>query len=222
MLKVIKNNKVLQKRLREWKKQKTRLIVFCGQRKSGKDVFIQYLKKHYGGLHHYRIAFAISIIAQILDLPSDRKILHALFGVNKILFPILGESAYKRVVARLLDKERPRLAIVEAIRTKEEYQEFVVKRKGMLIGISAPARLRYERALRDITKNKEKRDEGRMTFKEFLGDQKKETGEYSPIEREVSWIIKRADFIIENDTQHKRECYPDMENIAAFLKLKKK
>lgn len=185
-----------------WRKQKVRLLVLAGRRKSGKDVFVEYVMKHYPVFKHYRIAEAPALIARILELPPDRAILHKLFAINKLLYPLLGESVYKRRVARLLDRERPRFAIVEAIRTKEEYEEFVLKRKGILIGITAENRLRYERALLDIKSGyKEKQDEGRMSFLEFMAQEK------SPIEREIDWIIQHAHFIVENNYRTKRPLY---------------
>src|SRR3989338_3988979 len=125
----------LKRAVADWRRQKVRLIVVAGRRKSGKDVFVDYVMRHYSGFKHYRIAEAPILIARILELPPDRKVQQALFGVNKLLYPLLGESAYKRRIARMLDREKPRFAIVEAVRTKEEFTEFVVKRKGILIGV---------------------------------------------------------------------------------------
>ena len=174
-----------------------RLLVVAGRRKSGKDVLVDYIMKHYRGFTHYRIAEAPVLIAKILELPPDRKVQQALFGVNELLRPLLGESVYKRRVARLLDRERPRNALVEAIRPKEEYEEFVVKREGILIGVTAPDRMRYARALRDAKHSAEKRDEGNMTFREFMAHER------VPIERDIDWIVARAHFILENNyTRH--------------------
>src|SRR3989338_1302717 len=138
--------KSLQKRIALWKRQKTRLLVLAGKRKAGKDVFIEHVMRNYPGFKHYRFAQAPDLIAKILELPIERRIQQALFGVNALLYPMLGEAAYKRRVAKLVDREKPKLAIIESARTKEEYEEFVIKRKGILIGFKADDKIRYERA----------------------------------------------------------------------------
>ncbi|MBI2640830.1 MAG: hypothetical protein HYW91_03020 [Candidatus Sungbacteria bacterium] len=199
-----------------WKRQKTRLLVLAGRRKTGKDVLLSYVMRNYPGFRHYRIAEAPTLIARILGLASDRRVLHALFGVNKILYPILKESAYKRRVARLLDGEKPKLAIVEAARTKEEYEEFVRNRKGILVGITANDSIRYERALADAKKISEKRDEGKMSFNEFM---KKE---YSLIEREIDWIVRRAHFVLDNSQNKKAPFYRAIDEAMKRLGFRKK
>ncbi len=197
------------------RRQKALLLAVAGKRKTGKDVLVDYVMKNYPGFKHYRIAEAPTLIAKILELPPDRRVQQALFGVNKLLYPILGESVYKRRVAKLLDREKPKRAIVEAIRTKEEYEEFVVRRGGVLIGVTADDRLRYRRALRDAStaKRGEKRDEGRMTFKQFMAR------ENLDIERDIDWIIKRAHFILVNNHKNKKPFYGAVEDLMRKLKI---
>lgn len=199
-----------------WKRQKTRIIVLAGRRKTGKDVFLDYAMKNYGGFRHYRIADTPALIAKILELPADRRVYHVLFGVNTILYPILGESAYKRRVAIMLDRERPRFAIVEAARTKEEYREFVKKRNGILIGVVADDRVRYERALQDAKVSRDKRDEGKMTFQKFMAKER------SPIEREIDWIVRRAHFILDNSHNKRAPFYGAIDLVMKELGFKKK
>ena len=141
--------------------------------------------------------------------------MHALFGVNKLLHPLLGESAYKRRVAKILDRERPRLAIVEAVRTKEEYEEFVVKRKGILVGTKADDLVRYGRSLADA-KKREKQDESKMSFQEFMARER------HPTEREIDWITNRAHFILDNSHDKKTPFYGAIDKIMRRLGFKKK
>ena len=197
-------------------RQKTRLLVLAGRRKTGKDVLLSYVMRNYPGFKHYRIAQGPDLIAKVLGLPVERRIEHALFGVNALLYPILGESAYKRRVAKLLDHERPLLAIVEAIRTKEEYDEFVVKRKGVLIGIKADNRLRHIRALRDAGKAVRKKDEDKMSFREFM------VKELFPLERKIDWIVNRAHFVLDNSHNKKAPFYKAIDEVMRRLGFKKK
>src|SRR3989344_1168830 len=214
------SKKVIHKISREGKRKKarpeTRLMVVAGRKKSGKDVLVDYIMKNYRGFRHYRIAEAPVLIAKILELPPDRATLHKLFEINALLRPVLGKSAYMRRVSILLEREKPKFAIVEAIRTKEEYEEFVVNRRGILMGVMADGKIRYERALQDSRTQKEKRDEGKMTFKEFM--QK----ENSPIERDADWIVKRAHFVLENNFKTKIPFEREIDNVMVKLGFSKK
>ena len=207
--------KNLEKTIQEWRKKPVSLLVLTGRRKTGKDVLAEYIMKKYPIFKHYRIAEAPNLIAKILELPLDRKIQHALFGVNKILYPILGELAFKRRVAKILDREKPKFAIVEAVRLPEEYEEFVVKRGGILIGIAADDKIRYARGVGDAKKSLEKRDEGKMTFEEFMEREK------VVIEKDIDWIVKRAHFVIENNYADKEKYYQVIDGIMKTLGFKK-
>src|SRR3989338_3127087 len=209
------SKKVIHKISREGKRKKarpeTRLMVVAGRKKSGKDVLVDYIMKNYRGFRHYRIAEAPVLIAKILELPPDRATLHKLFEINALLRPVLGESAYKRRVAILLDREKPKRAIVEAVRIKEEYEEFVVKRGGILIGVVADDQIRYARALKDAKNSREKRDEGKMTFRQFM--QK----ENSPIERDIDWIVSRARFVLGNNYKNRTPFYRAIDATMSAL-----
>lgn len=211
MLKRISQN--LTKTIRGWRKKPVSLLVLTGQRKTGKDVFVHYVMKKYPVFKHYRIAEAPNLIAKILELSLDRKIQHALFGVNKLLYPILGELAFKRRIAIILDREKPKFAIVEAVRLEEEYEEFVVKRGGILVGIVTDDKIRYARGLEDAKKSLEKRDEGKMTFKEFMDREK------VPIEKEIDWVVKRAHFVIENNYTDEKMYHQAIDKIMKLLGL---
>lgn len=208
----LKSKRVIHK----WRRQRIRLLVLAGRRKSGKDVFVEYVMKNYSGFKHYRIAEAPSAIARLLELPVDRRVQHALFGVNALLYPLLGESAYKRRVAKILDREKPKFAIVESVRTREEYEEFVQKRRGVLVGVTAVDRVRYERALQDAPKNMEKRDEGKMTFFKFMAKER------TVIERDIDWIVSRAHFVIENNNKSRTPFYREVDKVMAALGFKKR
>lgn len=216
------NERKLEKVMAEWRRAKPRIIVLAGPRKAGKDKLRLYIKKNYRGFRDLRIADAIVKIAKVLEIEPERRVFHALFGVNQLLRPILGQSAYLRRVGRILDREKPSLVIVQAARTGEEYKELVLKRKGILIGIKADPKIRYERAVADVKRLNEKRDEGRMSFKDFMGDPKKETGEYSPIEREISSIVRRAHFVVDNNYHSPALFYRNIDEIMKFLGIKKK
>lgn len=207
---------ITRKILSSWKRRKTRLLVFTGKKKSGKDALLFYVLRNYKGFRHYRIAEAPLRIAKVLGLPPDRRVFHALFGVNKMLYPLLGESVYKRRVARMLDRDRPHLAIVETVRTKEEYEEFVVKRNGLLIGVTADDHIRYKRAVTDAKGGREKRDEGKMSFREFMAR------ELVPIEREIKWIVARAHFILENSYTKKALLYRAIDQVMTQLGFQKR
>lgn len=218
----MERNRKFKKIIAEWRRLEPRIIVLAGPRKAGKDKLRLYLRRNYRGFRDLRIADAIVKIARVLEIEPERRVFHALFGVNHLLRPILGQSAYVRRIGRILDRERPELALVQAARTEEEYREFVLKRNGILIGIKANPKIRYERAVADVKRLSEKRDEGRTSFNDFLGDPKKETGEYSPIEREISKIVARAHFIVENNYKTPALFYREIDKIMKILGVPKK
>ena len=201
----------LKKIIQEWHKRSMSLLVLTGRRKTGKDVLLDHIMKKYLVFKHYRIAEAPNLIAKILELPLDRKIQHALFGVNKLLYPILGELAFKRRVAQILDREKPKFAIVETIRLKEEYEEFVIKRGGILIGVVADDKMRYKRAVQDAKNSLEKKDEGKMTYTEFMELEK------MPVEKDIDWVVGRAHFIIENNYTDKKKYHQEIDKIMKVL-----
>lgn len=211
----------LQKTIARAKRSRVCIITVAGRRKAGKSIFVEYLKTQYPGFRHVRIADAPLAVTKVLGLPPDRQIYQALFGINTLLFPILKESVFKRRAAEILDREKPKHAIVEALRTEEEYQEFVAKRGGILVGINAHPKIRYQRTLSDARQSKEKQDEAALSFKEFIGDPHKKTGEYRPIERGVGRIIKRSHFILENNST-KTDFYGEIDEVMRFLGVKKR
>lgn len=208
--------KQLQKEISRWKKQKTRLLALTGKRKSGKDMFVDYIMKNYPGFKHYRFTDAPDAFARILELPIERRIQQALFKVNKLLFPILGESAYKRRVAILVEREKPKLALIEAVRTKEEYEEFVVRRGAFLIGFTADDRVRHQRALRDVRKKDRKQDEDKMSFAEFMQKER------PLIERDIDWIVNKSHVVIENNFSSPKPLLDLIDKLMKELGLKKR
>jgi hypothetical protein len=203
-----------------WQEQPTRIILLAGRRGTGKDEVQDYLLAHYPHMPIYRIADGPTGVANFLRIEPTRAVQHALFGLNKLLYPILGESAYKRLVAMRLDEDQPAHAIVAALRTEEEYKEFVVKRKGILIGLCALPKVRFGRTrIRAQMGSLEKNDEGTFTFEEFMGNQEKQTGEYHPIEREIDLIVDRAHFIIENNFDKLEPFHAELANVTNKLGL---
>lgn len=204
-----------------WQEQSTKIILLAGRRGTGKDEVQKYILARYPHMPTYRIADGPTGVANFLRIEPTRAVQHALFGVNKLLYQILGESAYKRLVTMRLDEDRPAHAIVAALRTEEEYQEFVVRRRGILIGLSASPEVRFERArTRAQMGASEKNDEGTFTFQEFMGDREKQTGEYNPIEREIDLIVDRAHFIIENNFDMLDPFHAELAKAMSQLGLK--
>lgn len=214
------DSRELQTALYRWRRRKNRLLLISGQKKAGKTTLLKYLKRHYGDFLHIRFADAPMKIAKILEIPPDRRVFHALFGVNALLRPILGESAYKRRVARILDRTNPPLALIEAIRTDEEFQEFFVKRGGIQLGVAADLKVRFKRILADALG--EKKDEAEFTYEQFVGDPEKQTGEYHPIEREIAGIVARSHFILDNNSDNPRDLYRQIDEVMKQLGIPKR
>lgn len=200
--------------LEQWRARTPRLLVIAGLRKAGKTVAISYILKNFQPLSHIRIADAPFRIAEILKIQPSREVYHALFYINELLRPVLGEAAFKRRAAKILDEERPPLALVDAIRTWEEYDEFVRKRGGILIGIHADDAARHRRATGEAAIG-EKEDERSMSLEEFLAK------EQHPIEREIKAIVARSHILIENNHEDAPPFFDAIDLELGRLGLKK-
>lgn len=213
---------ILKNDLTLWHAQKIKIIGIAGKRRTGKDAFLACLEAEYSGITYYRIAEAPVEIAKILRLPPDREILDTLFGVNALLRPIIGESAYKRRVAKLIEEERPACALVAALRTEEEYEEFIVKRGGILIGLRASLEVRFKRTQSAAGSQNEKSDEATIPLDRFKGDPEKGTGEYHLIQREIDSVVDRSHFVIQNDFDTLPPFHEAIRDVLSALGIKKK
>lgn len=204
----------LKETIQAWYSKDIRLLALAGKRKTGKTIFTGYLKSKYAPFLHIRIAEAPVMIAELLRLDPTREVLHALFGLNDLLRPVIGESAFKRRAAILLDESKFSLALVESIRTEEEYEEFVIKRGAILVGLYADLKTLYKRALSEMDVS-EKRDESKFSFEEFVAK------ENHPIEREIAGIVDRAHFKIENNHDSPEPFYAELDVVMYELGLQK-
>ena len=191
--------KISKDTLRAWQARDIKIIAIAGKRRTGKDILQNHIRGKFPTIPQYRIADAPTEIARILRIEPSREAQHALFGVNALLFGLLGESAFKRRVSLMLKEDAPPIALIAALRTEEEYYEFVTKWGGILIGLRASFETLHDRARSAARTGGEKRDEAELTFQAFMGDPVRGTGEYHPIEREIEGIVARAHIIIENN-----------------------
>ena len=116
----------------------------------------------------------------------------------------------------MLDQDKPKVAIIESVRTKEEYEEFVVKWNGVLVGVKADDRTRYIRALQDAKRRVRKQDEDKISYRRFISKER------SVIERDIDWIVNRAHFVIENNYKNRAPFYREVDKVMSALGFKKK
>ena len=160
------------------------IISVAGHPSSGKDTVAEYIAEHYdffnwsGGdaLRKY-------IRENNLGEPTREKLSELSIKLRKERGPdFLTRIAFETKTPRLL---------ISGTRTVAE-AESIKKHKGILIAVTAPRALRYERA----------RERGRVgddvSFEQFSAIEEKEASGKDPSAHNVDGVISMADYVIEN------------------------
>lgn len=160
------------------------LFGIVGEQFSGKDTVADYLVKKHGAFH-IRQSHILDEILSALGLPISRRNemdlgigLRQMFGTQTV-----GEAVKKR-----LEKSAKELQVVQGIRFQEEFDIFR-EMGAKIIYITAPAEIRYERAMR----RQEKSDDQTQTFDQFLNTEKTE-----PTEVGIPELGAKADLKLDN------------------------
>lgn len=159
------------------------IIGLVGEKLAGKDTAANFLvEKH--GAYHVRFTHLLDDILGILDLPISRR--------NEIdlglgLRGIFGEKVLGTAVISRVEKSNAAMVVINGIRMDE--MEEVKKIGAKIIYVTASPKIRYERFM----KRHEKTDDGKMSYQEFL-DQEKERTEIG-----IPELGRHADFKIVNE-----------------------
>jgi dephospho-CoA kinase len=161
------------------------VLGLTGKRGSGKDTMAEYLRKKYG----------FSVLTYTNDVlgPLLRQMGKGMTRENLIALALdMRQKSGKHVLTQLIcDKiERDGCWAVSGVRYPEEVSHFRKRFGGAfrLIRIECGTRKRYERVKKRGTKG-----EGRLTLKQFMAIEEKET------EKVINQTIKLADFSIDNN-----------------------
>jgi len=167
--------------------QKKLVMGITGTNGAGKGTVVDYLIKK-KGFKHFSASGLITeeLIKKNRPVNRDNMIL-----MGNELRAKNGANYLARELLRRASKENAN-SIIESIRTPGEVEE-LKKNNGILIAVEANQRLRYERNLkRGSTKDK-------VSFEEFVAQEKQEMVSDDPNKQNLSACKKAADYVIENN-----------------------
>lgn len=158
-------------------------IGLSGRIGSGKTVISKHLQKRYGAREH-RFSEILEGVLDRLHLPHNRENLQKL---GKSLREELGQDVIVNAMKTDLQEETARIVVIDGIRYKNEVEMLRSLKENVLIFVSAPAELRYERSVKRGI-----RGEAAMSFEEFMEKEKAAT------ERWIDELAGEADYVLDN------------------------
>jgi len=161
----------------------TLYIGLAGRIGSGKTVVSKHLQDNYGA-NERRFSEILEEILGTLRFPIKREYLQKL---GKVLREEFGHGILVEVMKKKLEEETSDAIVVDGVRYENEVDMLRSLEDSILIFVSAPSELRYERVVKRGT-----RGEAAISYDDFLKNEEAAT------EREVGAVEKQADFILEN------------------------
>lgn len=164
-----------------------KVIGLVGEKGSGKQTFVNILKSLYPDKNIRQVRFS-DILAQTLmiwDIPNTRPNLQKLAIIMNDAF---GTQALAKAARFSIEGDRADIIVFDGVRTKDEEKLVKSFKNSILLYITAPAKLRFER----LKKRSEKIGETGLSFEQFSLEEK------SKRETQVPEIGQRADIKIEN------------------------
>jgi len=170
------------------KNTKKKIIIgLTGKMASGKGTVVKYLiKKH--KVDTYKFSKILRDILDRLYLEKSRKNIQ---NTSTFLRKNFGEDCLARAITEDVKKSKNKLIIVDGIRRLVDIK-YLIKEKNIkfyLIAIEIDPKIAYQR----LIKRNENKGDNKKTYQQFLADQRKES------DREIPKVIKKADFIIDNN-----------------------
>ncbi len=160
------------------------IIGILGEKLAGKDELAKYLQDQHGAFY-VKYSQIIDEILNILNIPITRRseidLGHALRGQFKT-------NVFWAAMKKRISESWVELKVIGSIRLPDELAD--AKALGAkIIYITAPAELRYDRFM---NLRREKGEDGKQTFEEFVAQEQEWT------EIQIPQLGARADFKIEN------------------------
>jgi dephospho-CoA kinase len=162
-------------------------VGITGTNASGKGTAVDILKEF--GFKHYSVRDYL-----VKELEKEKREVNRA-NMRDIANEIRSEHGPGYIVAKLYEQasKKGENAVIESIRCVGEIEELEKHSDFILIGINARPKTRYERAvLRDS-------ETDRVTFKEFINQEKEEMKSQSPGEQNIAECMKRADVVFTNN-----------------------
>lgn len=141
-----------------------KVVVFVGEKLSGKEMAAQYLiKKH--GFHGYHFSRILTDILQRLHLPVSRQNQIDLVSALRERF---GGGVLAQVIKQDIIDHGYKRVVLDGMRHPAEYDLLKNLSGFLLVYLTAPLPLRYVRA----KKRKEKAGESRLSLSDFKREEK--------------------------------------------------
>ena len=168
------------------------VIGITGTIGAGKGTIVNYLEKKKGFKHFSVRGFLVKEI-------NKRKI-----PVSRDSMVFVGNDLRKKhgpgYIINKLYKEAAKYgvnSVIESIRTVGEVKALKQKKNFLLFAVDADAKIRYKR----IQKRASETD--RVSFKEFVEDNKKEMRSNDPAKQNLTKCIEMADYVFDNNKSFK-------------------
>jgi dephospho-CoA kinase len=178
------------------------LLGIVGEQFSGKDTAADYLKDKHGAFH-IRQSHILDEILNVLGLEISRR---NEIDLGMALRQVFGTQTVGQAVAKKLAESNKPLEVAQGIRFQEEF-DIVRKLGGKMIYITAPAEIRYQRAMQ----RQEKTDDRKQTFEQFL-----ETEKTEPTEVGIPGLGAQADMRIDNSGS-REDLYKKIDDLLKTL-----
>ena len=166
----------------------TKVIGLVGEKGSGKQTFVNFLKQIAPNLNIRQVRFS-DILAQTLvlwDIPVTRPNLQKL---GLIMNEAFGMEALANAARFSMEGDTADVIILDGVRREGEFKLVKSMKNNLVIYITAEQNLRYKR----LNVRSEKVGEIGLTFEQFLTEEK------SKAESEIPKLSKKADLKLENN-----------------------
>ncbi|MFQ5815264.1 MAG: AAA family ATPase [Candidatus Hydrothermarchaeaceae archaeon] len=161
----------------------TLYIGLAGRIGSGKTTISLHLQKEYGAREH-RFSEILEDVLERLHLPHRREYLQKL---GETLREEFGHDILVEALKRDLEEEKADTVVIDGVRYENEVEMLRRLEENILVFISAPPELRYQRTVKRGT-----RGEAVISFEQFSANDEAVT------ERELDIVEQRADYVLEN------------------------
>ena len=165
-----------------------KVLGLVGEKGSGKQTFVNFLKQLYPYLNTRQVRFS-DILAETLliwDIPITRANLQKL---SLIMNDAFGQASLANAAKFNIADDSSNVIILDGIRRKAELELVRKFKNNLLLYITAKRDLRYQR----LKLRSEKVGEVGLTYQQFLAEEK------SQAEAEIPYLGKKALFKIENN-----------------------
>ena len=163
------------------------IIGITGTYASGKGTIVEILKEK--GFKHYSVRDFLVEEIKKRNLPVNRDSM--IFVGNDLRTK--NSPSYIAEKLYSFEKEKSENSVIESLRAPGEIEALRKKGNFYLFSIDAPQEIRYQRAI------ERKSESDKVTFEEFINQEKRESESQNPNEQNLFACMKLADFHFYND-----------------------